>query len=71
MHRASSSTYQKHGCKVGLQVKPEWPILIDNTEITLVYMLDGEAVEIKAMVKNHKLDNRIVITGSNFKLVMQ
>jgi len=57
----------KHGCKVGLQVKPEWPILIDNTEITLVYMLNGEAVEIKAMVKNHKLDNRIVYYGLKFQ----
>ena len=57
----------KHGCKVGLQVKPEWPILIDNTEITLVYMLDGKPVEIKAMVKNHKLDNRVVYYGLKFQ----
>ena len=57
----------KHGCKVGLQVKPEWPILIDNTEITLVYMLDEKAVEIKAMVKNHKLDGRVVYYGLKFQ----
>lgn len=57
----------KHGCKIGLQVKPEWPILIDNTEITLVYMLDGKPVEINAMVKNHKLDNRVVYYGIKFQ----
>ncbi|WP_269519823.1 PilZ domain-containing protein [Alteromonas sp. BMJM2] len=57
----------KHGCKIGLQVKPEWPILIDNTEITLVYMLDSKPVEINAMVKNHKLDNRVVYYGIKFQ----
>ncbi len=56
----------KQGCKVGLQIKPNYPVLIDGTEVTLIYMLDGKPVEIKAAIKNHKLDNKVVYYGMKF-----
>ena len=54
------------GCKVALQIKPNWPVMIDEAEVKLNYSLDGKEVALSAKVKNHKLDNDVVYYGLAF-----
>ncbi|WP_338517593.1 PilZ domain-containing protein [Alteromonas gracilis] len=54
------------GCKVALQVKPNWEIMIDDSLVHLVYALDGKDVSLQAKVKNHKLEKDIVYYGLAF-----
>ncbi|HAD90132.1 MAG: PilZ domain-containing protein, partial [Pseudomonadota bacterium] len=54
------------GCKVALQVKPNWPVMLDEAEVKLNYSLDGKEVALTAKVKNHKLDSDVVYYGLAF-----
>ncbi|GFD88698.1 hypothetical protein KUL152_09240 [Tenacibaculum sp. KUL152] len=54
------------GCKVALQVKPNWEIMIDESKVFLNYALDSEEVSLQAKVKNHKLEKDIVYYGLAF-----
>ena len=54
------------GCKVVLKVKPNWPIMLDETEVKLNYSLDGKEVALTAKVKNHKLESDMVYYGLAF-----
>ncbi len=54
------------GCKVALQVKPNWGIMLDESAVTLIYSLDGKEVSLKAKVKNHKLERDIIYYGLAF-----
>ena len=54
------------GCKVALQLKPNWEVMIDDSEVHLVYNLDGNDISLKAKVKNHKLEKDIVYYGLAF-----
>ncbi len=54
------------GCKVALQVKPNWPVMLDEAEVKLNYSLDGKEVALTAKVKNHKLESDVVYYGLAF-----
>ncbi|KXJ60504.1 MAG: hypothetical protein AXW14_03975 [Alteromonas sp. Nap_26] len=54
------------GCRVALQLKPNWEVMIDDSEVHLVYNLDGKDISLKAKVKNHKLEKDIVYYGLAF-----
>lgn len=54
------------GCKVALQVKPNWPVMIDESSVTLNYSLDGKEVSLSAQVKNHKLESDVIYYGLAF-----
>ena len=54
------------GSKVALQVKPNWPIMIDESEVKINYLLDGKEVALTARVKNHKIENDVVYYGLAF-----
>ena len=54
------------GCKVALQVKPNWPVMLDEAEVRLNYSLDGKEVALTARVKNHKLESDMVYYGLAF-----
>ena len=54
------------GCKVALQAKPNWPVMLDEAEVTLNYSLDGKEVALSAKVKNHKLESNMVYYGLAF-----
>ena len=55
------------GCKVALQLKPNWEVMIDDSEVHLVYNLDGKDISLNAKVKNHKLEKDIVYYGLAFE----
>lgn len=54
------------GCRIALPIKPEWPVMIDDTPITLLYSTDGNEMKINAMVKNHRAESDFVYYGLKF-----
>lgn len=54
------------GAKVALQAKPNWPIMIDESDVKIDYSLDGKEVALTAKVKNHKIENDVVYYGLAF-----
>ncbi|MBJ2129324.1 flagellar brake protein [Alteromonas sp. IB21] len=54
------------GAKVALQAKPNWPIMIDESDVKINYSLDGKEVVLTAKVKNHKIENDVVYYGLAF-----
>lgn len=57
----------RKGCKMALPVKPDWPILKENTMLTMAFHADGEETAIKAAVKNYKSEADFVYYGLQFK----
>ncbi|MDO6565938.1 PilZ domain-containing protein [Alteromonas sp. 1_MG-2023] len=55
-----------NGCRIALPLKPEWPIMIDETKIALVYSTDGNDSTLNAIVKNHQLESEFVYYGLKF-----
>ncbi|AIF98943.1 hypothetical protein EP12_09930 [Alteromonas australica] len=56
----------QHGCKIALPLNPEWPVLLDNANLTLTYSTDGVESKIQASVRNHKLESDFVYYGVKF-----
>lgn len=54
------------GCRIALPLKPEWPIMIDETKIALVYSTDSKEATLNATVKNHQLESDFVYYGLKF-----
>ena len=54
------------GCKVALQVKPNWPVMLDEADVKLNYSIDGKEVALTAKVKNHRLESDVVYYGLAF-----
>ncbi len=54
------------GCKIALQIKENWPVLLDDAPVSLDYAMDGKSVSLEARVKNHKIEKDIVYYGIAF-----
>ena len=54
------------GCRIALPIKPDWPVMIDETPLTLAYSDDGEEMSINAVVKNHRPESDFVYYGLKF-----
>jgi len=56
-----------NGCRIALPVRPEWPVMIDETPLNLAYSTDGEETVINATVKNHRPESDFIYYGLEFE----
>ncbi|WP_218311063.1 flagellar brake domain-containing protein [Alteromonas antoniana] len=55
-----------NGCRIAMPVKPDWPVLASNQQVSIGYKLDGEKVLIKGQIKNNSLEQEYVYYGIQF-----
>ena len=55
-----------NGCRIALPIKPDWPVMIDETPLTLAFANDGKEMTIEAVVKNHRPEADFVYYGLKF-----
>lgn len=54
------------GCRVAMPINPDWPVLPPEEHITLIYVGDGNDIELSATVKNNKVEQDYNYYGLQF-----